>query len=320
MYGYVYQIIINDGTSKLNNHYYIGKHVSSTIDESYWGSGKILKDYIKIKGVSCLQRKIIAYAETNEELELLEKFYITEKDLNDPLCMNIVPGGTGGNKVGYLPIEDQKRIFENARKNGLKRYSDEKERKKTGEASLKLFKNQKFKDKHKAAVNEYFQKHREAGKLISKRNYKMWEDKERLNKCRERMTARMNSAEEKANVSERMTGARYYNNGFINKRFKQNPGDGWVKGKITRIEHKYKCWNNGVYQTYHYECPGDGWTPGRLYYTVPKDWEWYTNDVFNIRAGECPEGFRKGKTNQYKKYKKQCRLEQLNKELKEMGL
>ena len=45
MFGYVYKI-----THIPSGKFYIGQHKATEFDENYWGSGRIIKDYIKTCG------------------------------------------------------------------------------------------------------------------------------------------------------------------------------------------------------------------------------------------------------------------------------
>ena len=90
VYGFVYRTTLPDG------RYYIGQHkvISQlTLDPTYFGSGVIIKDYIKSKGNNNISRKILEYGASATELNLLECKYLTETELNNPLCINLDTGG-----------------------------------------------------------------------------------------------------------------------------------------------------------------------------------------------------------------------------------
>jgi hypothetical protein len=89
-YGFIYKTILPDG------RYYIGQHKiisRSTLDPTYFGSGVILKDYIKSRGTTELVREILEFGCDHNDLNLLETKYITEEVLNDPLNINLDFGG-----------------------------------------------------------------------------------------------------------------------------------------------------------------------------------------------------------------------------------
>jgi hypothetical protein len=106
MIGYIYETFCptEDGIKT-----YIGKRSSTTFDEDYIGSGKILSDWcrkhnfprrkrlVKLRelGGDC---KIIYEAESEDELNTLEKKAISELKPD----WNIAKGGTGGDTIsGY---------------------------------------------------------------------------------------------------------------------------------------------------------------------------------------------------------------------------
>ena len=89
-YGFIYKTILPDG------RYYIGQHKiinKNTLDPKYFGSGVILKDYIKSKGSLKLARTILEFGYNHVELNLLETKYVTKEILEDPLNINLDFGG-----------------------------------------------------------------------------------------------------------------------------------------------------------------------------------------------------------------------------------
>lgn len=90
LFGFIYKTILPDG------RYYIGQHkvISiTTLDPQYFGSGVIIKDYIKSKGTNGIKREILAFGKNHDELNILEVKYLTEEVLNDPLNINLDTGG-----------------------------------------------------------------------------------------------------------------------------------------------------------------------------------------------------------------------------------
>lgn len=95
MYGYIY-ITINN----INNKKYIGMHKSAFIDKRYIGSGKIIKQAIKLYGRNNFECKILDTAETRKELCEKEKFWIKKENaVEDPMFYNIASGGDGGDII-----------------------------------------------------------------------------------------------------------------------------------------------------------------------------------------------------------------------------
>lgn len=92
MYGYIYLT-----TNKVNGRKYIGKHSKSEFDKSYCGSGKILKQAIKLYGKENFICEVIDWAETVEELNQKETEWIAKHDaVNSGEYYNIANGGDGG--------------------------------------------------------------------------------------------------------------------------------------------------------------------------------------------------------------------------------
>lgn len=87
MFGYIYKIIhIPSGK------FYIGQHKATEFDENYWGSGRIIKDYIKTHPIEEFKREVLCWCKTFEELQKKEKEYI-KPHFGSNLCMNRTTGG-----------------------------------------------------------------------------------------------------------------------------------------------------------------------------------------------------------------------------------
>lgn len=90
---YIYKI-----TSLINGKYYIGCRSSKRgpIEDEYLGSGDWIKRSIRKYGKENFYKEIICICNTKEEKFKKEREIVNEKLLKDPLCMNIVLGGSGG--------------------------------------------------------------------------------------------------------------------------------------------------------------------------------------------------------------------------------
>lgn len=91
MYGYVYKTI-----DKTNGKLYIGQK-KGEFNPKYYGSGLLIQRAIGKRGIKSFKLNIIAYASTKEELDELEKRYITEyrKQFTRDGLYNITDGGEG---------------------------------------------------------------------------------------------------------------------------------------------------------------------------------------------------------------------------------
>ena len=91
MYYTIYKI-----TNLINDKFYIGKHVTNNLDDNYYGSGKLIKQSIKIYGKNNFKKEILFVFDNlidmnNKEIEL-----ITEEMIDSDLCYNMGVGGYGG--------------------------------------------------------------------------------------------------------------------------------------------------------------------------------------------------------------------------------
>lgn len=89
-YGFIYKTYLPDG------RFYIGQHKiisHNTLDPTYFGSGVVIRDYIRSKGKSSLTREILAFGHSFDEMNLLEAQFITTDVLADHNCVNLDYGG-----------------------------------------------------------------------------------------------------------------------------------------------------------------------------------------------------------------------------------
>lgn len=83
-------------TNLINNKFYIGIHSTYNLQDGYLGSGKRLKRSIEKHGKKNFRCEILEFFESREEVLKREKNIVNEHFLQDPLCMNLQPGGGGG--------------------------------------------------------------------------------------------------------------------------------------------------------------------------------------------------------------------------------
>jgi len=96
MYGYIYKT-----TNKINNKIYIGQKKSEIfLNESYLGSGKYLKHAIKKYGKENFTIELVDTADSKEDLNKLEIYYIDlYKATDKTIGYNIAKGGVVGCEV-----------------------------------------------------------------------------------------------------------------------------------------------------------------------------------------------------------------------------
>ena len=119
MIGYVYLT-----TNLINGKVYVGQHIAKKFEpERYIGSGVLIKRAISKYGFNKFKCELLAEAETQDELDQLEMYYIKRYNAMDPdIGYNLCEGGSGGN-LGYVFTEEQKLHLSQVHMN--KRPSDE---------------------------------------------------------------------------------------------------------------------------------------------------------------------------------------------------
>lgn len=94
-------------TNTINNRYYIGVHKTTNPNDSYYGSGLVIKEAIKKYGKENFIKEILFTFENKEEAYNKEKELVNSETLKDPLIYNV--------QIGGIPTidwtEDRKEIF-----------------------------------------------------------------------------------------------------------------------------------------------------------------------------------------------------------------
>lgn len=104
-------------TNIITNQYYFGIHSTKNLGDNYLGSGKNLIKDIKKYGKSNFIREIISFADSKENLLLLEKNYINFDILSDQLCYNLAVGGGGGGFYNKKHSQETKEKLRSCRLN-----------------------------------------------------------------------------------------------------------------------------------------------------------------------------------------------------------
>ena len=87
-------------TNNVTNHYYIGKRRGNE-QGRYWGSGIRIKRHLKKYGKENFTYEILRVDNENKIFKLEEKLITNNYIKNNPLCLNLAPGGRGG--FGNMP-------------------------------------------------------------------------------------------------------------------------------------------------------------------------------------------------------------------------
>lgn len=88
--------IIYKTTNLVNRKYYIGQHTTDVLDDGYLGSGVRFRAALKKYGKESFSREILAHAESPEQLNALEAFYVGWEEVNNKNCYNLRTGGDNG--------------------------------------------------------------------------------------------------------------------------------------------------------------------------------------------------------------------------------
>lgn len=137
-YNYIYLI-----TNKLNGKIYIGKHSTDDLDDGYMGGGILISKAEKKYGIENFTKEYLAFCDTKEALNYLERFYIKKfRTQNRDIGYNISPGGDGGKVYGdnnpmkgkHHSEDTKKRISMNTSKALMGHYMSEETKKKISEA------------------------------------------------------------------------------------------------------------------------------------------------------------------------------------------
>ena len=87
---YIYKIVRFDGK------YYIGLHSTDKLDDGYFGSGTLLARSLKKHGKEVHVKEILEFLPNRLALKERERELINKEIVDDPLCMNLKLGGSGG--------------------------------------------------------------------------------------------------------------------------------------------------------------------------------------------------------------------------------
>lgn len=80
-------------TNQINGKYYIGRHATKDVNDSYMGSGIGIKNAIAKYGVENFTKEIIATADNADALWDLELKIVNEEVVKDPMSYNNAYGG-----------------------------------------------------------------------------------------------------------------------------------------------------------------------------------------------------------------------------------
>lgn len=97
------------------DYYYLGKHVTSNLNDGYKGSGKKLKEYYN-QYPNDYTFTILEFYSNKTELNIAEQKLIGDLWKSDSYCLNRMPGGSGSWKVAHENNKGRPRTEEEKRK------------------------------------------------------------------------------------------------------------------------------------------------------------------------------------------------------------
>ena len=83
-------------TNRINQHFYVGVHITGDPFDSYRGSGKVLNSAMAKYGTENFDKEILVYASSEEEAYRIEAAIVTEEFTKRADVYNIKIGGFGG--------------------------------------------------------------------------------------------------------------------------------------------------------------------------------------------------------------------------------
>lgn len=104
----------------VNQKYYIGLHSTNNLNDGYMGSGKKLREDIKIFGIENFSREIICHCETREEAFRKEAELVNSEFLKNENVYNLICGG-----IGCIYPKDKSAIYSHSKKIRKIEYKEE---------------------------------------------------------------------------------------------------------------------------------------------------------------------------------------------------
>lgn len=120
-YHYCYKI-----TNLVNGHFYYGIHSTNNLNDSYMGSGKVLRTAMNIYGRENFKKEIVQMFRTREEASEYEHRIVTDELVRSHACYNVKIGGDSGEYFGT-------RMARDAASGEFKRCYEDDDRLRTGE-------------------------------------------------------------------------------------------------------------------------------------------------------------------------------------------
>ena len=170
--------IIYKITNIKNKKFYIGKHQTTNIDDSYFGSGIALLKAIKKYGKENFKREILYIFDSEIDMNQKEKEIVNEEFIISNKTYNIGVGGEGGSHFkGKKHTEETKKHLSEISKNRIiseetrkklsesnrNRIVSEKTRKKLSEKAKERFSSIESRNKHSKLMKDFYKNNYNCG-------------------------------------------------------------------------------------------------------------------------------------------------------------
>ena len=182
-------------------------HSTSKLEDGYIGSGKRLGNSIKKYGIENHSKGILEFLPDRSSLKEREKNLVNEDLLQDPMCMNIQPGGGGGCS------EEVKQIWIKAGLDGI----------------IEKWKDLEYKSKMKKIASDNFKKLHKDGKI----NYDTFKGRSHSEETKSLMR---DKAKERVGDKNSQFGSCWITNGTDSKKWKKSEliPEGWNLGRVNK--------------------------------------------------------------------------------------
>lgn len=203
-YHYIYKT-----TNLKNGKFYVGMHSTDNLSDGYLGSGVRLRRSIRRNGKENFKMEILEFLSNRSLLKERERELINTDLINDPMCMNMALGGSGG-------------ILNERHKINL--------RKGASEWTKTQWKNSEYREKITEVLKENMKKNHKLGKI----KYDTTKGKN-ISESHKIKIGKTNSLKQNGETNSQF-GTCWITNGTENKKTRKTDKlpDGWKLGRVIK--------------------------------------------------------------------------------------
>jgi hypothetical protein len=221
MYYTIYKI-----TNKINKKIYVGAHKTNNLDDSYMGSGQLIKDAKKKYGIQNLTKEYLAIFDNPSEMFEMESTIVNEDFVNREDTYNLKVGG-----ISNISNEIYDEIIEGNKKGRQKANNIMKE--KMGDDFLSII-GKKGSKKAKISILKKRKEDPEFDKRIRENCGKSFKGKHHTEESKQKI-GKANSFHQKGSRNSQY-GMMWITDGSNNKKIKKDNDipEGWRKGRVMK--------------------------------------------------------------------------------------